>query len=183
MIRRIWDITLTVKDLKKAVEFYEDVLVLEKYQFKDFIQHRILPEYLFKHTIQKDNMKAKVRWIDDMKFSGECDGKSIEIGGENLTPMQLILMSVAGCTSYDVVDILKKFREPVEGFGIEIEGERREEYPRYFTKIKLNYKFKGKLNRDKVIRAIELSQGKYCSALAQMKIGGVKVEWEYEIKE
>ncbi len=44
MIRRIWDITLTVKDLKKAVEFYEDVLVLEKYQFKDFIQHRILPE-------------------------------------------------------------------------------------------------------------------------------------------
>jgi len=121
--------------------------------------------------------------MDDMKFSGECDGKSIEIGGENLTPMQLILMSVAGCTSYDVVDILKKFREPVEGFGIEIEGERREEYPRYFTKIKLNYKFKGKLNRDKVIRAIELSQGKYCSALAQMKIGGVKVEWEYEIKE
>jgi len=44
MIRRIWDITLTVKDLKKAVEFYEDVLGLEKYQFKDFIQHRILPE-------------------------------------------------------------------------------------------------------------------------------------------
>ncbi|MCD6127598.1 MAG: VOC family protein [Methanomicrobia archaeon] len=45
MIRRIWDITLTVKDLKKAVEFYEDVLGLQKkYQFKDFIQHRILPE-------------------------------------------------------------------------------------------------------------------------------------------
>lgn len=128
-------------------------------------------------------MKAKVKWIEDMKFSGKYNDKSIEIGDDNLTPMQLILLSVAGCTSYDVVDVLKKSREPLEGLEVEITGERREEYPKYFTKITLNYKFKGKLNTDKVIRAIKLSQGKYCSALAQMKIGGVKVEWSYEVLE
>jgi len=128
-------------------------------------------------------MKAKVKWIEDMKFSGECDGKSIVIDSENLTPMQMMLLSVVGCTSYDIIDILKKSREPIEELEVEITGERREEYPKYFTKITLNYKFRGKLNNEKVLRAIKLSQDKYCSALAQMKIGGVKIEWGYEILE
>jgi len=128
-------------------------------------------------------MKAKVKWIEDMKFSGECDGKSIVIDSENLTPMQMMLLSVVGCTSYDIIDILKKSREPIEELEVEITGERREEYPKYFTKITLNYKFRGKLNNEKILRAIKLSQDKYCSALAQMKIGGVKIEWGYEILE
>lgn len=128
-------------------------------------------------------MKGKVKWIKDMKFSGECDNKSVEIGDENLTPMQMMLLSVAGCTSYDIVHVLKKSREPIEGLDVEITGERREEYPKYFTKMILNYKFKGNLNNEKILRAIKLSQDKYCSALAQMKIGGVKIEWDYEVLE
>ncbi|MCK4636497.1 MAG: OsmC family protein [Methanomicrobia archaeon] len=128
-------------------------------------------------------MKGKVKWIKDMKFSGECDNKSIDMGEENLTPMQMMLLSVAGCTSYDIVHVLKKSREPIEGLDVEITGERREEYPKCFTKIILNYKFKGNLNNEKVLRAIKLSQDKYCSALAQMKIGGVKIEWNYEVLE
>ena len=128
-------------------------------------------------------MKGKVRWIEDMKFSGECDDKSVEIGCENLSPMEMMLLSVAGCTAYDVVDILKKSREPIEELEVEIYGERREEYPKYFTKITLNYKFRGKLDSEKIIRAIKLSHDKYCSALAQMKIGGVKIEWSYEVLE
>ena len=128
-------------------------------------------------------MKAKVKWIEDMKFSGECNDKSIVMCGENLTPMEMMLLSVAGCTAYDIIDILKKSREPIEGLEVEITGERREEYPRYFTKIILNYKFRGKLDSEKIIRAIKLSQDKYCSALGQMKIGGVKVEWDYKILE
>ena len=128
-------------------------------------------------------MKAKVKWIEDMEFSGECNDKSIVMCGENLTPMEMMLLSVAGCTSYDIIDILKKSREPIEGLEVEITGERREEYPKYFTKITLNYKLRGNLTNEKVLRAIKLSQGKYCSALAQMKIGGVKVEWGYEVLE
>ncbi|MEA1994091.1 MAG: OsmC family protein [Euryarchaeota archaeon] len=118
-----------------------------------------------------------------MKFSGECENRQIDMGDKDLTPMELMLLSVVGCTLFDVVYALKKFREPIDGLDVSITGERRDTDPRYFTKLRLEYKVTGDLNERKVKRAIRLSQDKYCSALAQMKKSGVEVEWRYEILE
>ncbi len=127
-------------------------------------------------------MKGTVEWKEEMEFTGKIDGIAVEMGKETrVSPMQMMLLSVAGCTSFDVIYTLKKFREPVEGLKVEIEGERRDEHPKYFTTIRLYYKIKGNLNERKVKRAIMLSQDTYCSALAQMKKSGVEVEWDYKI--
>jgi len=100
------------------------------------------------------------------------DGNSIsldgspDIGGGNkgVRPMQLLLMGIGGCSGIDVILILKKQKQVIEGLTIEVEGnkEKVEGYS-LFKKIDLNFIFKGKLDDAKVKRAIELSLEKYCS--------------------
>lgn len=126
-------------------------------------------------------MKGTIRWSDEMNFSGEIGGTTIEIGEETIAPMQMMLLSVAGCTAFDVVHTLKKFREPIEGLEVKISGERRDTHPRHFTRITLEYFLEGGLSEKKVERAIRLSQEKYCSAMAQMRKSGVEVSWSYKI--
>ena len=72
-------------------------------------------------------------------------------------------------------------REPVEGLEVEISGERREEHPRIYTKVHIHYKIYGDVNEEKAKRAIELSQEKYCSASAHLKLSGTDVTYSYEI--
>jgi putative redox protein len=91
---------------------------------------------------------------------------SKNIGGEEngFRPTQLLLAAVGGCTAIDVIMILKKQRQEIESFEVEVDGEKEkvEEYS-LFRDIVLHYKLKGKIDRDKAERAIQLSLDKYCS--------------------
>jgi putative redox protein len=91
---------------------------------------------------------------------------SKNIGGEEsgFRPTQLLLAAVGGCTAIDVIMILKKQRQEIESFEVEVDGEKEkiEEYS-LFRNIVLHYKLKGKIDRDKAERAIQLSLDKYCS--------------------
>ena len=90
---------------------------------------------------------------------------SPEIGGEDkgVRPMEGVLMSLAGCTAIDVVDMLKKMRQELADLEIEVSAERREEVPRIFTKIHLKYILSGEIEANKALRATQMSAEKYCS--------------------
>lgn len=119
-------------------------------------------------------MKARVKWVDGMMFVGESgSGHAVvmdgapEAGGRNLgiRPMEMLLIGMGGCSSIDVVMILKKGREAVTDCVAEIEAERADTEPKVFTKIHIHFIVTGKaLNPAKVERAIQLSAEKYCSA-------------------
>ncbi|MDI3475581.1 MAG: putative redox protein [Thermococcaceae archaeon] len=128
-------------------------------------------------------VKGKVEWFKDYQFIGGIEGDkcSVILGEGGISPMKLLLLSVAGCTAYDVVMILKKMREPIEGLEVEISGERREEHPRIYKKVHLHYRIYGRVDENKAKRAIELSQDKYCSASAHVKLSGADVTYSFEI--
>lgn len=119
-------------------------------------------------------MKARVKWIEGMAFLGEAgSGHTVvmdgapDAGGRNLglRPMEMLLIGMGGCTSFDVVSILKKARQPVQDCVAEITASRAETIPKIFTKIHVHFVVTGKgLNPAQVERAIALSAEKYCSA-------------------
>jgi len=104
-------------------------------------------------------------------------------GGEDTapTPMETVLASLAGCTSFDVVNILKKKRQHISSYSVETEAERREEPPEVFTKIHIKYIIKGKnISKEAVERAIQLSNDTYCSVGAMLK-KTAEITTSYEI--
>lgn len=119
-------------------------------------------------------MKARVKWLDNMSFVGESgSGHSVvmdgppELGGRNLgvRPMEMLLLGLGGCSSFDVVLILQKSKQTVTDCEVEIEAERADSEPKVFTRIHLHFIVKGHdLSPEKVERAIRLSAEKYCSA-------------------
>jgi putative redox protein len=119
-------------------------------------------------------MKARVKWVENVKFLGESDsGHTVlmdgppEGGGENLgiRPMETLLVGMGGCTAYDVVQILKKGRHDIRDCELRLDAERAETDPKVFTKIHIHYTIKGKNLTDAAVkRAIDLSAEKYCSA-------------------
>jgi putative redox protein len=95
--------------------------------------------------------------------------------------MELVLIALAGCTGMDVVSLLKKMRVDFSRFEIKVKGARREEHPKTFTRIDLEYIVYGKdVNEQAVKRAIELSQEKYCSVSALIK-PNCSVNYTYQI--
>ena len=128
-------------------------------------------------------IKGKVEWFRDYQFIGRIEGDkcSVILGEGGISPMRLLLLSVAGCTAYDVVAILKKMREPIEGLEVEISGERREEHPQIYTKVHIHYRIYGNVREEKARRAIELSQDKYCSASAHVKLSGADLTYSLEV--
>lgn len=138
-------------------------------------------------------MKAKVRWVDDVMFLGESDsGHSVLMdgpessGGRNigLRPMELLLIGVGGCSSFDVMSILKKARQNVTGCVAELQAERADAVPAVFEKIHLHFRVTGKdLSEKQVAKAIELSAQKYCSASIMLMKGGVAITHDFEIVE
>lgn len=136
--------------------------------------------------------KVEVKWIDGMRFvaipeSGHAVimDSSEDKGGldSGPRPMELLLISLAGCTGMDVIYILKKMRVRVQGFELKIDAERKQEHPRYYSKVHVKYVFYGKdIPEDKVKQAIELSQHKYCSVSATMRAVG-ELTYSFEIKE
>jgi len=119
-------------------------------------------------------MKTTVRWVNDMTMVGEsASGHAIvmdgpeDAGGNNLgiRPMEMLLLGMGGCTTIDVLSMLKKMREKVRDCRAEITAERADEHPKVFTKIHIHFVIEGtNLDEKKVAKAIGLSADKYCSA-------------------
>ena len=122
--------------------------------------------------------KIKINWLENMAFEAEVNGHRImldateAVGGENRgpRPKPLMMVALAGCTGMDVVSILKKMRVEVEGFNVMVEGDLTEEHPKQFSQMRIVYEFKGRdLPLDKLEKAVELSQEKYCGVSAMYK--------------
>src|SRR6202034_1479753 len=93
------------------------------------------------------------------------------------SPMEAVLMALCGCTSVDVVSILKKKRQQITGLRVSATAEQAPEPPRVFTKIKLTYAVSGKLSRKAVEDAVALSKEKYCS-VSLMLDKAAKIDYE-----
>ena len=137
-------------------------------------------------------MKAKLKWIDGVCFMGETgSGHAVvmdgapEGGGRNLgpRPMELVLLGTAGCTSYDVLSILRKSRQDVRDCWVELDAERAEVDPKVFTRIHFHFVVTGRsLKADAVERAIKLSAEKYCSA-SIMLAKTAEITHDFELRE
>ena len=123
-------------------------------------------------------MQAKVNWQEGMSFTGTADsGFQIqldakkEVGGEGkgFIPMELMAVSLAGCTAMDVISILRKKRQDVTDFEVRVDASRAEEHPKTFTRATINYLVTGhNVDVDAVIRAIQLTSERYCPAQAML---------------
>ena len=135
-------------------------------------------------------MKATIDWQGQLQFSGTADsGHTVtidgppDIGGENagFRPMEMMLLSVGGCSAMDVMHILKKSRQDVTRCHIEIDGTRATTDPKVFTDIHLQFVVAGNnLNEKHVARAVQLSAEKYCSA-SIMLAASVNITHDYTI--
>ncbi len=138
-------------------------------------------------------MKGTIRWAGDVKFTAESgSGHTIvidgppEYGGKNqgVRPMELMLLGLGGCSSFDVVHILKKARQEVTDCVATLEAERADAVPAVLTKIHLHFVVTGRnLKENQVKRAVEMSAEKYCSASIMLSKGGVEITHSYEVKE
>jgi len=135
-------------------------------------------------------MKATVTWLDNVSFAGETgsghtiimDG-SPEFGGQDkgARPMEMLLLGLGGCTSFDVMLILKKAKQDVTDCVAEITAQRAESDPKVFTKIHVHFKVSGRnIKENRVQRAIELSATKYCSASIMLS-QAAEITHDYEI--
>ncbi len=126
------------------------------------------------------NNKVDVTWAGNMSFEADVNGFKImldadeKVGGENKgpRPKPLTLASLGGCTAMDVISILKKMRIEPAYFNIEVTGELTEDHPKYYHKIHLTYIFRGEgLELEKLQKAVDLSQERYCGVNALLKHG------------
>ena len=111
---------------------------------------------------------------------------SPETGGQNfgVRPMQMLLMGLGGCSGIDIISILKKQRQTVEGFRMLIDGEREKGVePSLWTDIKVIFELKGKIDPEKARRACALSMEKYCSVAATLRKAGCLLEWDLVVVE
>ena len=123
-------------------------------------------------------MHASVSWTKGMSFTGTADsgfavplGTVPELGGDNdgFRPMELMAISLAGCTAMDVISILQKKRQGITGFEVKVNATRATEHPKVFTALEIHYVLRGKgIEAAAVERAIDLSKTKYCPAQAMM---------------
>ncbi|PKL47526.1 MAG: osmotically inducible protein OsmC [Nitrospira bacterium HGW-Nitrospira-1] len=136
--------------------------------------------------------KAKVTYVNGMQFVGEADsGHAIimdgtpETGGKDtgLRPMELLLIGIGGCSGMDVVAILKKKKQAISGFEINVNGQKAENHPQKFNEIDMEFVIKGKnISEEAVKRAVQLSMEKYCSVKAALE-GSAKINYTYKIIE
>ncbi|MEL9998956.1 MAG: OsmC family protein [Thermoplasmata archaeon] len=132
-------------------------------------------------------MKVSINLVKDDKFLAIVDEKhSVIVDGErNIAPsaMDFLLVGLGSCTAIDVVDILRKMKEPLEKLQVEVEGKRAEDPPRVYTEVNIRYIAFGKINVKNLEKAIKLSQEKYCSASIMFKRSGTIINYTYEVIE
>ena len=108
---------------------------------------------------------------------------SASIGGEGkgASPMETVLMAVAGCSSIDIVSLLKKMRQPLEDLKVEVEGIRHEDrIPKTFKKINIHFIVTGDLDETKVEKAVRMSMETYCS-VSKMLEKAAEISWSFDI--
>lgn len=133
-------------------------------------------------------MQATVNWLknDVINFEAisETGNQIIMDSAQQLgaKPMELILMGLGGCASYDVVNILQKSRQPISDVKCQLSATRADTVPAVFTDIHLHFVVTGKdVKEAQVKKAVELSAEKYCSASRMLENGGVNITHDYEI--
>lgn len=138
-------------------------------------------------------MKASVVLDHGMTFLAKANtgftiqiGASPAVGGDNdgPRPLELMLMSLGSCTAMDVISILRKKRQDVSDFEVQLQADRASDHPHVFTDIVINYVVRGRdISPAAVTRAIELSRDKYCPAWAMLKKSVNSIEHSFEIIE
>jgi putative redox protein len=138
------------------------------------------------------SVNAKITLVDGMQFVGTANsGHEVimdaapEVGGQNKgsRPMELVAIALGGCTGMDVISILRKKKQDVKGFEINVTGQKAEEYPKRYTNMHIEFVIKGtNISEDAVQRAIELSYDKYCAVGGTIK-PGAQVTHSYRIEE
>jgi putative redox protein len=138
-------------------------------------------------------MQATVKWVDGAQFLGESgSGHSVVMdgppdhGGRNMgvRPMEMLLLGLGGCATFDIISILQKSRQKVLNCRVEINAQRADVVPAVFTRIELLFIVEGEgLKQAQVERAVELSASKYCSASIMLAAAGVEIVHRYEIVE
>jgi putative redox protein len=133
---------------------------------------------------------AKVTYVKGLQFVGDSSsGHGIvmdsdpEFGGNNrgLKPMELLLIGIGGCSGMDIVSILKRKKQDLTGFEVNVRGREAEGYPKKFTEINLEFVVRGrKISEDAVKRAADLSMNKHCSVKAILE-GVAKIGFSYKI--
>lgn len=138
--------------------------------------------------MSNDN-KATIHFAENDFFVGitpSGHAQTIETNSERAsaaTPMELVLLALGSCTGVDVISILRKKRQQVTDYRIEVSGERREELPRSYTRLRVKHIVRGRgISEAAVVRAIELSDTKYCSVAATLR-GSAEIVTSYEIVE
>ena len=137
-------------------------------------------------------MDVKVTWHQELTFTGTAGsgfevplGADPELGGANdgFRPLELMAVSLAGCTAMDVISILQKKQQQVTAFEVAVQADRAEQHPRVFTRAVITYRVTGHgVDEAAVLRAIELSATRYCPAQGMLaKV--FPMELVYEIYE
>jgi putative redox protein len=146
-----------------------------------------------RHFNWGNNMQATVKWVDGVMFVGETGSghavvmdASPDHGGRNMgmRPMEMILVGLGGCSSFDVVQILQKGRNDIVNCVAEMTAERVDAVPSVFSKIHLHFVVSGHdLKASAVERAVKLSAEKYCSASIMLDKAGVEITHDFEVIE
>ncbi len=123
-------------------------------------------------------MDAKVTWSNGLTFTGSADtgfnvplGADPSVGGANdgFRPLELMAVSLAGCTAMDVISILRKKQQAITSFEVQVHADQKNEHPHVFTSAVIKYIFSGtNIQEAAVLRAIELSAQRYCPAQAML---------------
>lgn len=130
--------------------------------------------------------RVTLKWKSGMAFEGEVNGHTLAIDADEKVggtdsgprPKALMLLALAGCTAMDVVSILGKMRMPYDDFTVDVVSNKTSDHPVVYTDFRIIYKFRGKeLDLEKIQKAIDLSQEKYCGVSAMYRhIGPVTFE-------
>ncbi|MEK6334458.1 MAG: OsmC family protein [Acidobacteriota bacterium] len=136
-----------------------------------------------------DKGSATIQFAGDELFVGITPSGHAQVIETNTdrsvaaSPMELLLIALGSCTGVDVISILKKQRQDVTDYRIEVRGERREEFPRSYTRLEVKHILRGRnLAEQAVARAVELSDQKYCSVAATLR-GTAEIVTSFEIEE
>jgi putative redox protein len=131
-------------------------------------------------------MIASAVWQQESLFDGRSDsGHTLHFDSSaehthGMSPMESVLTALCGCTSVDVVSILRKKREPITGLTVSAEAEQAPDPPRVFTRIHLTYTVRGNVSRKAAEDAVSLSKNKYCS-VSKMLEHSVKIDYSIQI--
>lgn len=136
--------------------------------------------------------EAKITYVNGMQFvAAASSGHALvmdsdkDSGGNNTgsRPMELLLMGVGGCSGMDIISILKKKKQDIRSFEINVKGEKAETYPKKFTEITIEFIVTGhNISEEAVKKAVDISMEKYCSVKATLE-GAAKINFSYRIIE